>query len=121
MLNLLTQFIFRKRGLIAVASLGVLIAATPALAQKVVTQDAGGGRKIELHYDAAGNVTETRTLGPDGKLLEKDSLEYPPGALTAQSVSTSYWPNGQVHKITHNNYDNNVSRMLENVLTRFGG
>ena len=84
-----------------------LLGATPLLAQRVVVQDAGGGRKIELHYNAEGKVTETRTIGADGKLLEKDVLEYPPGALIAQTVSTSYWPNGQVQKITRNTYDNN--------------
>ncbi len=88
-------------------SLLVISAAAPSLAQRVVTQDAGGGRKVELHYNAAGQVTETRTIGADGKLLEKDTLEYPAGALVPQSVSTSYWPNGQPQKITHNTYDNN--------------
>src|SRR6201993_5363490 len=87
--------------------LTVVMGAAPLFAQRVVTQDAGGGRKIELHYNAEGKVTETRTIGADGKLLEKDTLEYPPGALVPQSVSTSYWPNGQPQKITHNTYDNN--------------
>ena len=87
--------------------LGLLVAATSAFAQRTVTQDAGGGKKLELHYNAAGQVTETRTIGADGKLLEKDDLEYPPGALVPQTVSTSYWPNGQIHKIAHNTYDNN--------------
>ncbi len=77
------------------------------LAQRVETKDAGGGRKLELHYNAQGQVVETRTIGADGKLQEKDTLEYPAGALVPQSISTSYWPNGQVHKVTHNTYDNN--------------
>ena len=102
-----TQSAARSRRTFIILFLAVLVEAMPALAQKVVTQDAGGGTKIELHYNAAGNVVETRTIGPDGKLLEKDSLEYPPGALIAQSVSTSYWPNGQAHKVTRNTYDNN--------------
>ena len=76
-------------------------------AQRVVTQDAGGGRKIELHYNAANQVTETRTLDAEGKLLEKDTLEYPAGSLIPHSVATSYWPNGQAHKVTRNSYDNN--------------
>ena len=97
----------RTSSLSLIFLLATLIGAMPVFAQKVVTQDAGGGRKIEMHYNAAGQVTETRTIGADGKLLEKDTLEYPPGALVPQSVSTSYWPNGQAHKITHNNYDNN--------------
>ena len=81
--------------------------AAPVWAQRVVTQDAGGGRKIELHYNAANQVTETRTLDADGKLLEKDTLDYPSGALIPHSVATSYWPNGQAHKVTRNSYDNN--------------
>ena len=85
----------------------LLLCSVAAFAQRTVVQDAGGGKKLELHYNAAGQVTETRTIGADGKLLEKDDLEYPAGALVPQSVSTSYWPNGQVHKITHNTYDNN--------------
>lgn len=105
---MLTMQLIRRLPLIATVLLPALMAAAlPCLAQRVVTQDAGGGRKIELHYNAAGQVTETRTLGPDGKLLEKDTLEYPPGALVPQSTSTSYWPNGQVKKVTHNTYDNN--------------
>jgi len=99
--------------LISRSLLSVLVAllagAAPLSAQRTVVQDAGGGRKIELHYNAAGKVTETRTIGADGKLLEKNVLEYPPGALVAQSVLTSYWPNGQVRKITRDTYDNNYN------------
>src|SRR5271165_4263590 len=85
----------------------LLLCAAAGFAQRVETRDAGGGRKLEMHYNAAGQVVETDTIGADGKLLEKDTLEYPAGALVPQSLSTSYWPNGQVHKITHNTYDNN--------------
>lgn len=93
--------------ILIVALLTLLTAAAPMSAQRVVTQDAGGGRKIELHYNAANQVTETRTIGADGKLLEKDTLEYPQGALVPQSVATAYWPNGQAQKITRNTYDDN--------------
>jgi len=79
----------------------------PVFAQRTVVQDSGGGQKIELHYNAANQVVETDTIGADGKLLQKDVLEYPPGALVAQTVSTSYWPNGKVHKVTRDTYDNN--------------
>jgi len=84
-----------------------LLLASSLLAQHTVVQDAGGGRKLELHYNAAGQITETDTLGPKGELLEKDVLEYSPGYYVPQSISTSYWPNGRVHKITENNYDSN--------------
>ncbi len=85
----------------------LLLCAASGFAQRVETKDAGGGRKLELHYNAAGQVTETRTIGADGKLLEKVVMEHPPGAFVPNSVSTSYWPNGQVEKITRNTYDNN--------------
>src|SRR5579863_4268438 len=100
------QSIRRLPPIATVLGLALMAAAPPCLAQRVSTQDAGGGRKLELHYDAAGQVTETRTIGPDGKVLEKDTLEYPPGALVPQTLSTSYWPNGQAKKVTHNTYDN---------------
>lgn len=92
-------------GFVFIACLTSLV--VPAAAQRTVVQDAGGGRKVELVYDAAGQVTETRTLGADGKLLQKDVLDYPAGALVPQSTSTSYYPSGQVHKVTRNTYDNN--------------
>jgi hypothetical protein len=85
----------------------LLSGAAPIFAQKVVTQDAGGGSKLELHYDASGKVVETRTIGADGKLLEKDTLEYLPGYYVPQTLATSYWPNGKLHKVTHNTYDAN--------------
>jgi len=85
----------------------LIVAAAPSFAQKVVTQDAGGGSKLELHYDASGKVVETRTIGADGKLMEKDTLEYLPGHYVPQTLATSYWPNGQVHKVTQNTYDAN--------------
>jgi hypothetical protein len=83
--------------------------ALPALAQRTVVQQAGGGRKIELHYNAAGKITETRTLNTDGQLLQKQVLEYLPGAYVPQTTSTSYWPNGKVHRIARDTYDNNAN------------
>jgi hypothetical protein len=77
-------------------------------AQKVDTKDAGGGRKIELHYNAEGQVVETRSIGADGKLQQIDALEYLPGAYIPNSVTTVYFPNGNtVQKIVRNTYDNN--------------
>jgi len=84
-----------------------LLGAVPAYAQHVEVKNAGGGSKLELHYNAAGQVVETRTIGPDGKLLEKDVLEYPPGAQVPQTFNTEYWPNGQIRKTTRDTYDNN--------------
>ncbi len=86
-----------------------LLAATSALGQRTVVQDAGGGRKLELHYNAEGKVAELRTIGPDGQLLQQQTLEYPAGSYVPNTTATSYWPNGKVHKITRNTYDNNAN------------
>ena len=83
--------------------------AMPGYAQRTVIQQSGGGRKLELHYNAADQVTEIRTLGADGQLLQKQILEYPVGAYVPQTESTSYWPDGKVHKITRDTYDNNAN------------
>jgi hypothetical protein len=85
----------------------LLIVVVPAAAQKTVTRDAGGGRKIVLHYNEAGKVIETDTLGPNGELLEKDTIEYKASAYIPQTTSTSYWPNGKPHKVTQSTYDDN--------------
>lgn len=87
----------------------VTLGAAPAIAQKTVVQQAGGGRKVELQYNAAEQVTEIRTIGPDGQLLQKQDLEYPAGSYVPQTTATSYWPNGKVHKITRDTYDNNAN------------
>lgn len=100
------------RTIISVVAL-LAAGAAPALAQRTVTKDAGGGRKIVLHYNAADQVVQTDTLGPNGEMLEKDVLEYRAGAYVPQSISTSYWPNGKVHKITQNSYDNNSNFLGE--------
>jgi hypothetical protein len=81
----------------------------PALAQRTVTQDAGGGRKLELHYNAANQVTEMKTIGADGQVLQVQNLEYPPGSYVPQTKVTSYWPNGKVHRVTHDTYDLNAN------------
>ena len=91
----------------------LVVSGAPALAQRTVTQDAGSGRKFVLHYNAADQITETDTLGPNGELLEKDTLQYRPNAYTANSLKTSYWPNGKAHKISENQYDDNSNYLSE--------
>jgi hypothetical protein len=83
------------------------IAVAPAFAQRTVTKDAGNGRKIVLHYNAADQITETDTLGPNGELIERDALEYRPNAYIPQTFNTLYWPNGKPHRVTRNTYDDN--------------
>ena len=89
------------------------MASLPALAQRTVVQDAGGGRKLELHYNAAGKVTEIKTIGADGQVLQVQNLEFPPGAYVPQNTTTSYWPNGKVHKVTRDTYDLNANFLGE--------
>jgi hypothetical protein len=89
------------------------VSALPSVAQRTVTQEAGSGRKIVLHYNAADKVVETDTLGPNGELLEKNLLEYRPNAYVPQSVNTSYWPNGKPHKVSQNSYDDNSNFLGE--------
>lgn len=88
----------------------LLLAGSLSLAaQRTVVQDAGGGRKLEFHYNAEGKVVELRTIGPEGQLLQQQAFEYPAGAYVPNTTATSYWPNGKVHKVTRNSYDVNAN------------
>jgi hypothetical protein len=52
--------LYRNRLLMVV---GLLLAGSSLLpAQRTVVQDAGGGRKLEFHYNADGKVAELRTI-----------------------------------------------------------
>ena len=75
-----------------------------AFAQHTEVKSNGAG-KIEMDYNAAGKVTQMRTIGPDGKLQQKVEYEYLPGYYGAQQTDTTYWPNGKVRRIAHNTYD----------------
>ena len=79
--------------------------AAPGFAQKTVVQDAGGGRKLEFDYNAAGQVTQQRTIGADGKLQQKVDYEHRPGYFVADQTTTFYWPDGKVRRITKTTYD----------------
>ncbi len=94
--------LFRCTAALLIALTG---SAAASFGQQTVVRDAGGGRKIELDYNTVGKVIQQRTLGPDGKLLSKVDFEYKPGYLGAQQTDTSYWPDGKIHKITRNTYD----------------
>ncbi|MGO9519862.1 MAG: hypothetical protein ACLPND_22725 [Candidatus Korobacteraceae bacterium] len=76
-----------------------------AVAQHTEVRNNGVNGKIEMDYNAAGKVTETRTVGPDGKVQQKVDYEYLPGYYGAQQTDTTYWPNGKVRRIAHNTYD----------------
>ncbi len=80
----------------------------PAQAQKTVTQDAGGGQKQELIYDASGQMVETRTIGADGKLRQKNVFEFKPAGTMRQNTVISYWPDGKTARtISRETYDQN--------------
>ena len=87
----------------------LLCSAASSLAQKTVEQDAGGGRKLELDYNATGQVTQQRTIGADGKLEERVDYERSPGYFGPDRLSTSYWPDGKVHIITKTTNDANAN------------
>ena len=84
-----------------------------SFAQKTVVQDAGGGRKLEFDYNAAGQVTQQRTVGLDGKLEQKVDYEHRPGYYVADQTSASYWPDGKVQRITKDTYDANANFLGE--------
>lgn len=80
-------------------------APAPGMAQHTVVENNGVGGRIETDYNAAGKATEMRTIGPDGKLLQKIDYEYLPGYYVAQQTDTGYWPNEKPHKVSRNSYD----------------
>ena len=87
-------------GTLALLALG----ATTSVAQHTVVRPNGAG-KIEMDYNAEDKVTETRTVGVDGKVQQKVDYEYLPGYFGAQQTDTTYWPNGKVRRIARNTYD----------------
>ncbi len=58
-----------------------------------------------MDYNAAGKVTEMRTIGADGKVQQKVDYEYIAGYFGAQQTDTTYWPNGKVRRVARNTYD----------------
>ncbi len=74
-------------------------------AQHTEVKSNGPNGKIEMDYNAAGKVTQTRTIGADGKVQQKVDYEYLPGYFGAQQTDTTYWPNGKVRRIARNTYD----------------
>jgi hypothetical protein len=80
-------------------------AAAAATAQHTEVKNNGVNGKIEMDYNAAGKVTETRTVGPDGKVQQKVDYEYLRGYFGAQQTDTTYWPSGKVRRIARTTYD----------------
>jgi hypothetical protein len=91
--------------------LSALLACSAAtgMAQHTVVEKNGVGGRIETDYNAVEKVTQMRTFGADGKLQQKVDYEYLPGHYVAQQTDTSYWPNGKVHRVTHNTYDESAN------------
>jgi hypothetical protein len=95
---------------IRLCGLAVLLAAVCVGQQHTEVRDAGGGRKIELIYDAAGQVAETHTLDAAGTLQTKVEHEYRPGFYVPQETTTVYWPDGKsVRSVTRVEYDENAN------------
>jgi hypothetical protein len=75
------------------------------MAQHTVVENNGASGRIETDYNAGEKVTQMRTFGPDGNLLQKVDYEYIPGYYVAQQTSTTYWPNAKVRRVARNTYD----------------
>ncbi len=87
--------------------------AAPSFAQKTVVQDVGGGKKIEIDYNAAGQVTQQRTIAADGKLEERVEYEQRPGYYVADKTITAFWPDGKTRKLAKSTYDANANFLGE--------
>jgi YD repeat-containing protein len=73
-------------------------------------RDAGGGRRMEFVYDAAGHVVETRTVDKSGRLQGRVEHEYHPGFFVPQEITTSFWPDGKtVRSVGRVLYDENAN------------
>jgi len=93
-------------GIVLCSLLGWSSAALPG--QHTDVRDAGGGRKVELVYDAAGQVVETRTTDQSGKLLVLAKNEYRQGFLVPQHTAISYWPDGNsIRSVASATFDEN--------------
>src|SRR5579863_1842337 len=96
-----------NRWMIKVCTL-LALSTLPCLGQHTVVRDAGGGKKIELVYNASEQLVETRTVDGSGRLQGLVEHEYRPGFLTPQETTTSYWPDGKaVHSVARVTYDEN--------------
>jgi len=96
-------------GVIGVCSLFGLSPST-CFGQHTEIRDAGGGRRLELVYDAAGHVVETRTVDMKGRLQGRVEHEYRPGFFVPQEITTSYWPDGKtVRSVARVLYDENAN------------
>ncbi len=104
------------RGFLGGMALLILGAAT-ALAQHTVIKKNGVGGRIETDYNAADKAIEMRTIGPDGKLQQKVNYEYLPGYYDPQQTDTTYWPNGQLRKVSRHTYDENSNFIGEFIQT----
>jgi len=104
------------------------LSSSTCFGQRTEIRDAGGGRKIELVYDAAGQVVETRTVDISGRLQERVEHQYSPGFLVPQETTTSYWPDGKamrsvarVHYDENANFTSEVIGLFDEAGTQTGG
>jgi hypothetical protein len=88
-----------------------------AHAQRTVVKKNGVGGRIETDYNVADKAVEMRTIGPDGKLQQKVNYEYLPGYYDPQQTDTTYWPNGQLCKVSRHTYDESANFIGEFIRT----
>jgi len=104
------------------------LGASTCFGQHTVVRDAGGGRKIELIYNASEQVVETRTIDMAGRLQVRVEHEYRPGFYVPQETTTLYWADGKtVRSVARVGYDENanftseVREMFNGAGTQTGG
>ena len=102
--------VLRARSTRGIGALAVLMCwAGTVLAQHTAVAKNGVGGRIETDFDAADKATEMRTIGPDGKLQQKVNYEYLPGYYGPQQTDTTYWPNGNLRKVSRHTYDESTN------------
>ena len=89
----------------------------PPKSQNVEVKDAGGGSKVEMLRNAAGQVVETRTIDANGKVRSRNTVEYQPGYYVPQQATVSYYPDGTSIenniKVTYDPNANFLSELVE--------
>jgi hypothetical protein len=80
-----------------------------AQSQNVQVLDAGGGNKLEIVRNAAGQVVETRTIDAGGRLVSTVRESHPAGHHVPDQMTTSYYPDGKIRTTAQVMYDPNAN------------
>lgn len=96
-----------------IAVLVWLFATAFSFAQHTEVQDAGSGRKTQTDYDATNKVTQQRTVGAEGNVLERVEYEYLTGHSEPPTVirqtTTTYATDGRIREATRQTFDENTN------------